>query len=170
MALVGRIFAAESPLEGTMVRRFLQLAVLAIAMSLLVGCATQGPVSGQTPSLVGAWLVTSARGSGVGKNMLTFSSDGTFFRSGDTHPVLSGGHGAWRQVSPGEFEATYIAFRFDGNRKWVGSTKTRLLIKLGESPNEFTGTATAVNRDLEDKPVGGGKAKLEGKRIVVEGQ
>lgn len=149
-------------------RPLLQVAVPAIALSLLAGCATPASAPAHLPGLVGAWLVTSERGSGVGKNMLTFSSDGTFFRSGDTHPVLSGGHGAWRQVRQGEFEATYIAFRFDGNRRWVGSTKTTLFVKLGDSTNAFTGTANAVNLDLEDKPVGGGRAKLDGRRIVVD--
>jgi len=146
------------------------VSAVAAAFSLLAACAGQSPSPSQSPAIVGAWLVTSARGSGVGKNMLTFSSDGTFFRSGDTHPTLSGGHGAWKQLSQGEFEATYIAFRFDETRKWVGSTTTTLHIKLGESPNEFTGTAKAINRDLEDKRLGGGESKLVGKRILVETQ
>ena len=143
-------------------------AVLAIA--LLAGCAAPGQGMSPPSPLVGAWLVTSARGSGVGKNMLTFSSDGTFFRSGDTHPTLSGGHGAWKQLTPQDFEATYVAFRFDENRKWVGSTKTLLRIKLGDTPNKFIGTAKAVVRDLDDKPLGGGDSKLEGRRIQVESQ
>jgi hypothetical protein len=146
-------------------RRFF---VGALAAALLVGCASSGPAPSLANALVGAWLVTSARTSGVGKNMLTFSSDGTFFRSGDTHPTLSGGHGAWKQVSPHEFEATYIAFRFDDSRKWVGSTKTMLRIKLGASPNEFTGTAKAVVRDLEDKQLRVGESVLDGRRIQVD--
>src|SRR5215813_9132273 len=76
--------------------------------------------------LVGAWIVTASRPGGVGKNLLTFSSDGTFFRSGDTHPVLSGAHGAWKRVGDKEFDATYIAFRFDQSGKWIGTTETRL--------------------------------------------
>jgi hypothetical protein len=119
-------------------------------------------------ALVGAWLVTSARDSGVGRNMLTFSSDGTFFRSGDTHPTVSGGHGAWKQLSSQEFEATYIAFRFDDSRKWVGSTKTMLRITLGTSPNQFTGTAKASVRDLDDKQLSVGESKLDGRRIQVD--
>jgi len=145
-----------------------RLFVSAVAAALLVGCASPGPVPDRANALVGAWLVTSARANGVGMNMLTFSSDGTFFRSGDTHPTLSGGHGAWKQVSPQEFEATYIAFRFDDNRKWVGSTKTMLRITLGASPNEFTGTAKASVRDLEDKQLGIGESKLVGRRIQVD--
>jgi len=102
--------------------------------------------------------------------MLTFSSDGTFFRSGDTHPTLSGGHGAWKQVGPGSFEATYIAFRFDESQKWVGSAKTSLRIQLGTMPNEFTGTAKSVTRDLDDRELRVGESNLQGRRIEVASQ
>ena len=141
-----------------------------LAVALLAGCAVPGQVVSPTSPLIGAWLATSERGRGVGKNMLTFSSDRTFFRSGDTHPTLSGGHGAWKQLTPQEFEATYIAFRFDEDRKWVGSTKTTIRIKLGESPDEFVGTAKSLTRDLDDKILRSGESKLQGKRIQVESQ
>lgn len=147
-------------------RRFV-LGALANA-ALLVGCASYGSLPDRSSPLVGAWLVSSARERGQGKNLLTFSSDGTFFRSGDTHPVLSGGHGAWKQVGLQEFEATYIAFRFDDTGKWVGSTKTSLRIKLGASPNEFTGAAESIVRDLDDKQIRVGESKLEGRRIQVD--
>ena len=141
-----------------------------LAVALLAGCAVPGQLVSPTSPLIGAWLATSERGRGVGKNMLTFSSDRTFFRSGDTHPTLSGGHGAWKQLTPQEFEATYIAFRFDEDRKWVGSTKTTIRIKLGESPDEFVGTAKSLTRDLDDKILRSGESKLQGKRIQVESQ
>lgn len=149
-----------------MTTRRLLLTSLALAV-VLPGCATA--VSSPAP-LVGAWLVSSERSRGVGKNMLTFSSDGTFFRSGDTHPTLSGGHGAWKQVGPGSFEATYIAFRFDESQKWVGSTKTSLRMQLGSTPNEFTGTAKSVTRDLDDRELRVGEANLQGRRIEVAPQ
>jgi len=141
--------------------------IILVLVAALSGCAT--PVIQQSP-LVGAWLVSSERTRGVGKNMLTFSSDGTFFRSGDTHPTLSGGHGAWKQVSTGSFEATYIAFRFDESQKWVGSTMTSLRIQLDARPNEFTGTARSITRDLDDKELRVGVAKLQGRRIEVAPQ
>jgi hypothetical protein len=118
--------------------------------------------------LIGAWIVTASRPGGVGKNLLTFSSDGTFFRSGDTHPVLSGAHGAWKRVGDGEFDATYIAFRFDQNGKWIGSTKTRIHIIPRPGDNEFTGVAKVSTRDLQDNEVGTSEVPLEGKRIQVE--
>ena len=150
-------------------------AVLLSLMTALVvaGCAAsvgtrQGTGLETNRGLVGAWIATASRPAGVGKNMLTFSSDGTFFRSGDTHPVLSGGHGAWKQVGDKEFDATYIAFRFDQNGKWIGSTKTRIHIIAGPGDNEFTGVARVSTRDLQDKEIATSETSLEGKRIQVE--
>ena len=74
---------------------------------LFAGCASLSPTGESRGGLVGAWIVTASHPAGVGKNLLTFSSDGTFFRSGDTHPVLSGAHGAWKRVGDREFDATY---------------------------------------------------------------
>jgi hypothetical protein len=120
---------------------------------MVAGCAAsagsrQDAAVETNRGLVGAWIVTASRPGGVGKNMLTFSSDGTFFRSGDTHPVLSGAHGAWRRVGDKEFDATYIAFRFDQSGKWIGSTKTRIHIVAGPGDNDFTGVAKVSTRDL----------------------
>ena len=144
-----------------------------ILLSLLItalvsGCAIPTSTGETSRGLIGAWIVTASRPAGVGKNLLTFSSDGTFFRSGDTHPVLSGAHGAWKRVGDREFDATYIAFRFDENRKWIGSTKTRIHIVPGPGDNEFSGVAKVSTLDLQDKEVGTSETRLEGKRIQVE--
>jgi hypothetical protein len=153
--------------------RFVLLILLIV--TVVAGCASSGStvtrqetVIETNRGLVGAWLVTASRPAGVGKNLLTFSSDGTFFRSGDTHPVLSGAHGAWKRVGDREFDATYIAFRFDENRKWIGSTKTRIHITPGPGDNEFTGVAKVSTRDLQEIEVGTSEVRLQGKRIQVE--
>jgi hypothetical protein len=102
-----------------------------LIVAFAAGCASLAPTRDTNESLVGAWIVTASRPAGVEKNLLTFSSDGTFFRSGDTHPTLSGGHGTWKPVGDKEFDASYIAFRFDQSGKWIGSTKTRIHIVPG---------------------------------------
>ena len=149
------------------------LKIKSVLLSLLiavvvVGLASPGLAGETSRGLVGAWIVTASRPVGVGKNLLTFSSDGTFFRSGDTHPVLSGAHGAWKRVGDKEFDATYIAFRFDQDRKWIGSTKTRIHIVSGPGDDEFTGVAKVSTLDLQDKEIGTSEVRLEGKRIQVE--
>ncbi len=137
---------------------------------VVAGCVSAGSTAGGEASrgLAGAWLVSASRPGGVGKNLLTFSSDGTFFRSGDTHPVLSGAHGAWKRVGDREFDATYIAFRFDQNGKWIGSNKTRIHIIQGPGDNEFTGVAKVSVLDLKGNEERTSETRLEGKRIQVE--
>ena len=78
-----------------------------LAVVVVAGCTAvtrEESAVATNRGLVGAWIVTASRPAGVGKNLLTFSSDGTFFRSGDTHPVLSGAHGAWKRVGDKELE------------------------------------------------------------------
>ena len=143
------------------------LLILVIA-AVLPGCASPGSTAESSQGLVGAWIVTASRPAGVGKNLLTFSSDGTFFRSGDTHPVYSGGHGAWKRVGGGTFDATYIAFNFDQTGTWIGSNKVRIRIVQGPGPNEFTAATKTSTRDLQDNEIRAVEGRLTGNRILAE--
>ena len=143
--------------------------------AVVAGCASTGSTvtrhdaTGDTArGLVGAWLASASRPGGQGVVLLTFTSDGTFFRSGDTHPVLSVAHGSWKRISDREFDATYIALRFDENRKFVGSQKTRIRITQGPGENEFTGVAKVSLLDLSGKEERTSETRLAGKRIQVE--
>jgi hypothetical protein len=100
--------------------------------------------------------------------LLTFTSDGTFFRSGDTHPVLSVAHGAWKRAGDGEYDGTYIALRFDQSGKLIGSQKTRIHITQGPGDNEFKGLAKVSTLDLKGAEERASETRLEGKRIQVE--
>jgi hypothetical protein len=146
--------------------------VITATVLLLLSCAnlesSSNPVGASKPTLVGAWEVTATRARGVGKNLLTFSSDGTFFRSGDTHPVLSGGHGAWKLVGPNQYNASYVSFSFDQSGKWIGINRNNLQLNLGPDGNEFNGTVKSSNRDLQDKEISTGSSPLAGKRIQVQ--
>jgi hypothetical protein len=78
-----------------------------LASVVLAGCTSAGPTAARQETageasrgLVGAWLVSASRSGGQGVVLLTFTSDGTFFRSGDTHPTLSVAHGAWKPSVP----------------------------------------------------------------------
>jgi hypothetical protein len=152
------------------------LAVISSA-ALLASCGSLGTIAPENPpdpvrassqTLVGAWEVTASRARGVGKNLLTFSSDGTFFRSGDTHPVLSGAHGAWKLVGPNLYHASYVSFSFDSSGKWTGVNRNNLEISVGPDGNEFKGTVKASIRDLQDNEIRTGTSPLSGRRIQVQ--
>ncbi len=135
---------------------------------LIAGCATPGLTGETNRGLVGAWLASASRPGGQGVVLLTFNSDGTFFRSGDTHPSLSVAHGSWKRISDRDFDATYIAWRFDENRKLIGSQKTRIRITHGPDQDQFTGLAKVSILDLNGKEERASETRLEGKRIQVE--
>ncbi len=131
------------------------------------GVTSHGSAAETARGLVGAWFVSASRAGGQGVVLLTFTSDGTFFRSGDTHPVLSVAHGAWKQIGDREFEARYIALRFDENRKFIGTQNTHIRITQGPGENEFTGLAKVSVLDLNGKEERASETRLAGTRIKV---
>jgi len=157
-----------------MLKRLFSLVIVATLIGT-IGCASSPPAGTghdaaglSSGGLVGAWLASASRPGGEGVVLLTFTSDGTFFRSGDTHPTLSVAHGSWVRVGPGEFEATYIALRFDENKKLIGSQKTRIRLNQGPGPETFTGLAKVSVLDLTGKEERTSETRLQGKRIRVE--
>lgn len=142
-----------------------------LTVVVVAGCAgfiRQDAASEASRGLAGAWLVSASRPGGQGVVLLTFTSDGTFFRSGDTHPVLSVAHGSWQRINGREFDATYVALRFDQDRKFVGTQKTRIRITQGPAENEFTGLAKVSVLDLNGQEERASETRLAGKRIQVE--
>jgi hypothetical protein len=120
------------------------------------------------PGLLGAWLVTVSRPTGQGAALLTFTSDGTFFRSADTHPVQSVGHGVWTPVDERDIDAMYIALRFDETRAHIGSQKTRLRLTLGPDPDRFTAVGKVSTLAVDGSVQGTSQTQLQGERIGVE--
>jgi hypothetical protein len=150
------------------------LLTAALVAAAPVAAAPKDAPSGKTasggtaPGLVGAWVVSASRPGGEGILLLTFSSDGTFFRSGDTHPTLSVAHGAWKRAGAREYDGTYVALRFDDAKKYVGTQRTRLHLTQGPGENEFTGLAKVSVLDASGKEEKTSETKLAGKRIQVE--
>lgn len=132
------------------------------------GSPKEGPGTATSQSLVGAWKVSVIRASGQGVVLLTFLSDGVFFRSGDTHPVLSVGHGVWKKVGDKVFDATYTALRFDDGKKFIGYQKTRIRITTDQAGNAFKAIAKVSTQDLEGKELNASESELAGTRIEVE--
>jgi hypothetical protein len=150
-----------------MMTRIRSLLPVLLAILFVSGCASTGSTAA-SQGLVGAWLASASRAGGQGVVLLTFSSDGTFFRSGDTHPILSVAHGTWKQTGDRQYDATYIALRFDDAKKFIGTQQTGIRITQGPTDNEFSGLAKVRVLDASGKEERTSETKLAGKRIVVE--
>ena len=178
------LFACSVGLKMTRIRSLLPVL---LAILFVSGCASTGSTAA-SQGLVGAWLASASRAGGQGSGvhlhrdghqsegdsprlgvvLLTFSSDGTFFRSGDTHPILSVAHGTWKQISDRQYDATYVALRFNDAKKFIGTQQTRIRITQGPTDNEFSGLAKVRVLDASGKEERTSETKLAGKRIVVE--
>ena len=132
----------------------------------LYGCAATGDRASGT-GLVGAWEVYTARAAGLGRALATFSSDGTFFRSGDTHTTFSGAHGVWKAVGPNQYQGSYVGLLFDQSGKPTGSARNNFQITL-TGDNEFKGDVRVSTLDLQDRETAKSSVAIPGRRIQVQ--
>jgi hypothetical protein len=152
-------------------RSLLALVAAGAAATFLPGrnaAKAQEAGSSEGAALVGAWLASASRPTGQGVALLTFASDGTFFRSADNHPIQSVGHGVWLPVGEREFDASYIALRFDDSGTHIGSQKTRIRISVGPGMDQFTGMAKVSTLGLDGSVQGSSQTQLQGTRMSVE--
>ena len=137
------------------------------SLVFLFGCAATGDRAASGTGLVGAWEVTTTRSTGPGKALATFSSDGTFFRSGDTHTTFSGAHGTWKAVGPNLYQGTYVGLLFDQSGKFVGYARNNFQISLS-GDNELKGDVRVSTRDLQDKETAKASVPFTGTRIQAQ--
>ncbi len=144
----------------------------AVAAGAVLAAGMAAPTAGAQDSpgsLVGTWIITSTRAGSVPNGILvTVLPDGSFLRTGNTHPTESPAMGVWRQVEEGVYEVTYLALQFDTTGKFVGRRKAWLRIPLDPSGDSFTGRGRVVLLDpsgVESAPT---ESEIRGTRMLPE--
>lgn len=112
-----------------------------MAGAAAVATPKPGRVAAQTsPSIVGAWMSNVVRPDGtVATGLLTFTSDGSVIRTGDTHPTTSPAMGAWSQQE-NSCMFSYVGFVFDKNGNYIGRQQTRAQATLSADGNSYDAT------------------------------
>ncbi len=82
--------------------------------------------------------------------------------------MLSVGHGVWAPTGDGDFDANYIAWRFDENRAHIGSQQTRIRITVGTDPDQFTARTKTSTVALDGTVLNTREGQLQGQRIKLE--
>ena len=120
-------------------------------------------------SLVGTWIITSTRAGSVPNGILvTVLPDGSFLRTGNTHPTETPAMGVWRQVNDTVYDVTYMALQFDNAGTFIGHRKTWLRIPLDASGDSFTGRFRVVTLDLNGAESAPTEGEIRGTRMVAE--
>jgi len=141
------------------------LSVLLLSLAASAAFAhSQGNGKPPAERLVGAWRVDVAIGPcGLPNPVAFFSAYNTFHSGGtvsDTNwapPATRGpGHGVWRHLGRGEFEAKFEFFRYDNPQPSPasGRQEARVLIMLDANGAGYMGQVNAQQMDLDGNPAG----------------
>ncbi|MBA3641242.1 MAG: hypothetical protein M3541_18375 [Acidobacteriota bacterium] len=98
--------------------------------------------------------------------LATFGREGTLITAdGGLNPATrTAGHGVWRFLSPGAFEALSEAFLFTNGVR-SGTQRIRQEIQIVPGGSEFTSRVSSQVLDLNGQPVFVGCAMSEGQRM-----
>ena len=121
-----------------------------LAVMIAIQTATGTPASSDRKTLAGNWMVAVdliTPPPGVPPHFLslqTYIEDGTLLEETNTSRVRSLAHGKWERVSRRQFTRSWLFFRFDVSRNFIGTSKNTATITLNEDGNEFRVTEATV--------------------------
>ena len=123
---------------------------LAIMVSLVsVPLLTRADQTNEEKKLTGNWLSTVTRLNPLPGSVPTFISlqtffeDGNFLEENNESIVRSTGRGHWERIGPRQFMNSFIFFRFDAARNFLGTAQPTTTITLSEDGMEFQGDTVA---------------------------
>ena len=127
-------------------RRFIALAI--VVSLVAVGLASGGPIVIQPGgTLTGNWLVTVTRidpPPGLPPTFLslqTYSADDLFLEESNTNLVRSSARGEWAKTGLWQFRRSFLFFRFDASRHFIGTARNRATITLSQDGQRFRAEA-----------------------------
>src|SRR5205823_2495884 len=110
---------------------------------------TRAQESNEKRTLTGNWMSTGTRLDplpGQAQTFLslqTFFEDGNFLEENNEAPMRSTGRGHWERIGPQQFMNSFIFFRFDAARNYLGTVRPTTTITLNEDGSEFQGETAA---------------------------
>jgi hypothetical protein len=149
-----------------------------LTMALLAAAPPAGHAQsggGLNPSaqrLEGSWSVTytvtmPGESPFRGFTLTTYHTDGTLLLL----PVSmsqSAAVGEWVRIGDRRFAFTHVRFTFDGAQKLTGRLKTRGVLELNPTADEYTGQFKADTLDLTGNVVRSLEGSFRGNRMAVE--
>ena len=121
----------------------LLLAVAVLTSLASIPLLTRADQTNEEKKLTGNWLVHATRLDPLPGQAVTFLSlytyfeDGNLLYEGNTVDILSTGRGNWQRTGPRQFTQSFIFFRFDATRNYLGTLRPTSTITLSEDGNEY---------------------------------
>jgi hypothetical protein len=101
------------------------------------------------------------------QSLATFTQDGGIVETRKQAFGISNGHGAWISWGNRNFEGKIVNFLYDDLGEFVGSTETRIWLRLNSSGKWFNGRFRLFHKDAKGMDLGSFDGLLEASRITV---
>ena len=94
-------------------------------------------------TLTGNWMGTVTRAnpapgqSPTVLNLVTFFEDGNLLQEGSDPSIRTAGHGTWKRTGHQQFTQSFLNFRFDAARTYLGTRVVTSTITLSEDGNQY---------------------------------
>jgi hypothetical protein len=126
------------------------LLALAVIISLTsITLLTRADQTNEEKELTGNWMVTVTRlnpAPGQAPTVLslaTYFEDGNFLQEGNDPGIRSTGRGKWERTGHQQFTQSFINFRFDAARTYLGTRIVTSTITLSDDGSQYQGDAVA---------------------------
>jgi hypothetical protein len=120
------------------------LLAVAVLISLVsIPLLTRAQESNEKRTLTGNWLLTTTRLDPLPGQAPTFLSLYTYFEDGNllyeanNTDIVGTGRGHWERTGPQQFVNSFIFFRFDAARNYLGTIRPTSTITLSEDGSEY---------------------------------
>jgi len=125
------------------------LAVTVLISLVNIPLLTRADQTNEEKKLTGNWISTITRleplpgQAPTFLSLQTFFEDGNFLEENNDTAIRSTGRGHWERTGPQQFINSFIVFRFDAARNYLGTLQPTTTITLSEDGSEFQGDTVA---------------------------
>jgi len=146
----GRFFQYAKGVALSAPGKFLLAAAVVISL-LSVPLLTRAQESNEKRTLTGNWMVTVTPTpppqAPVFLTLVTYFADGNLLQEGTNPNIRSTGRGNWERTGHQQFTQSFIFFRFDAARTYLGTRVVTSTITLSDDGSQYQAESVGQNFD-----------------------
>ena len=147
------------------------LAVALIPGMVIIPLLTRADQTNEQRKLTGNWMVTVTRvNPAPGQapaflSLVTYFEDGNLLQEGSDTAIRGTGRGNWGRIRHQQFTQSFVFFRFDAARTYLGTRVVTSTITLSRDGNEYQADSTGQNFDTSGNLLTTSQATEVGQRL-----
>ena len=162
----GRVFQYANRVALSAPGKFL-LAVAVIISLVSIPLLTRADQTNEKRKLTGNWMGTVTRlnpppgQAPTVLSLMTFFEDGNLLQEGSDPSLRSTGRGKWERTGRQQFTQSFLNWRFDAARTYIGTRVVTSTITLSEDGNQYQAETVAQTFDTAGNLLSTGQGATE---------